>query len=301
MTATTVAAPLAHGDRGQAGGWPTLLLITLLAVLAAGYGRGVHEVWVRRGVGVVVPLHRVTAFGAGVATLVLAQSPSVHEMAERSFAGHMLQHMLLLVIAAPLLAAGGAGLPLLMAAPPPLRRRLAWWRARPPARWLRRPAHLAAVAAVLHTAALWIWHLPEPYLAALHSEAVHVGEHVSFVGAAWLLWSTVLTPHRHRLSGPTSLLLLFATGMPATALGAVLTLAPARLYPVQAFTPHGGDPLRDQQLAGLVMWIPMQVIVLSAVVVVFLRWLTRLEDSMPADRDRQPEDLSRPRIEEVPG
>ena len=284
-----MAAELAHGGR-EAEGLASAAGVVLLAALAAAYGRGVHELWNRRGTGEVVPARRVVAFGAGVVALVAAQSPPVHALADRSFAGHMAQHMILMVVAGPLLAAGAAGLPLSLATPTRLRRRLARWRAGPAGRSLRRPPILAVVAAITQAAVLWAWHLPTLYLLALDSPGLHAAEHLSFVSAAWLLWSAVLGTGPRRLSGPVALLLLFATMMPASALAAVLTFAPAPLYPPGALAPTGGDPLIDQQLAGLVMWIPMDVVVLMAAAGLFLRWLCRLDRAAPACRHLQPTD-----------
>ncbi|MCW3845002.1 tyrosine-type recombinase/integrase [Micromonospora yasonensis] len=51
---------------------------------------------------------------------------------------------------------------------------------------------------------------------------------------------------------------------------AVLTFAPATLYEVQGLAPRGGDPLIDQHLSGLVIWIPMDVVVLAVGTAVFV-------------------------------
>jgi putative membrane protein len=91
----------------------------------------------------------------------------------------------------------------------------------------------------------------------------------------------------NRLSAPVGFLLLFATGMPAAALGAVLTLAPAPIYSADALA--GPDPLADQQLAGLVMWVPMDVVMLVVAVTLFLRWLVSLDRRTPPERDLRPE------------
>jgi cytochrome c oxidase assembly factor CtaG len=254
----------------------------MLAGLAATYGRGVHELWHRRGVGAVVPIWRAVAFGAGLAALALGQSPAVHEAAERSFAGHMAQHMVFLVVAGPLLAAGAAGLPLAVAAPASVRRRAGRLRVGPLAGWARRPARRAIVAGALQTVVLWGWHLPGPALAAAHGALAHAAEHACFVAASWLLWSCLLAPGRHRLPGPAGLLLIFAAGMPAAALGVVLTLAPVPLYPPAVLTPAGSEPLAAQQLAGLVMWAPMEATVLVLAAAVLLRWLAGLNRRLPA-------------------
>jgi putative membrane protein len=286
MPVTAAATTLAHGATGRSEQWTDVAGVLLLAALAAAYGRGVHELWVRRGRGAVVPRWRAAAFGAGLIVVLAAQRGPVHEAAEESLHGHMIQHMLLLMVAGPLLAAGGAGLPLTVAAPRRVRRWSAVLRSGGVGRWLRRPMNVALLAAGVHTVVLWGWHLPRPYLWAEGNALVHAGEHACFVGAAWLLWSTVLSPRAARLSAPVGFLLLFATGMPAAALGAVLTLAPAPVYPPEALA--GADPLADQQLAGLVMWVPMDVVMLVAAVALFLRWLVVLDRRTPAERDLRP-------------
>jgi cytochrome c oxidase assembly factor CtaG len=281
---TPGAEPLAH--RAGGGGtdhWWEIAALLALAALAAGYGRGVQELWSRAGAGGVVSRPRVVAFAGGLGTLVLAQSAPVHELAEESFAGHMVQHMLFLVVAGPLLGAAAVGLPLTLAMPPAGRRRLARLRTGGPARWLRRPAHRTLIVVGVHTAVLWAWHLPGPYLAAAANPGVHLAEHASFVASAWLLWSAVLGPSRQRLADPVAFLALFAAGMTGAALGAVLTLAPAALYPAAAFPV--GDALSQQQLAGLLMWIPMDVLMFGSAVGVFLRWLTGLERLAPGEGD----------------
>ncbi|MBQ1016812.1 cytochrome c oxidase assembly protein [Micromonospora sp. D93] len=282
MPAVTVAS--APGDQ-VAAGILAMLLAATLALLAAGYGRGVHELWARRGVGEVVTGWRVAAFGIGLVTVLGAQDGPVAAVAENGLAGHMTQHMLLLLVAGPLLAAGAAGLPLTLACPAALRRRLAWLRVTAAGRWLRRPAVVAFVAGGLQTVVLWFWHLPVPYLAAERSPVVHAVAHVCFIGSAWLLWAPLLGAPRHRLPPPTGMLLLVGTMLPASALGAVLTFAPRPVYPAEVL---GADPLADQQLAGLLMWAPMDVAVLVATLVTFLRWLLNLQRIRP-ERVTSPE------------
>jgi cytochrome c oxidase assembly factor CtaG len=271
--------------------WAALAGVLVVAGLGAAYGRGVQEIWQRRGTGAVVPRRRAVAFGAGLLTILAAQLGPIHEAAERSLAGHMGQHMILLLVGGPLLAAGGAALPLTVAAPRRVRRLSARLRASAPGRWARRPINVALVAAAVHSLVLWFWHLPSPYGWAEANPGVHGAEHLSLVGASWLLWSMVLGPGAARLSPPVSFLLLFATGMPAAALGAVLTLAPAVLYP--------GHTLADQQLAGLVMWVPMDVVMGVVAVTLFLKWITSLDRRTPAGRDLRPLD-SRGETKEAP-
>lgn len=282
MSALTVNRAHGPGPDSVAEGLLTMLAVVAFCLLAAAYGRGVQELWARRGRGAVLPAWRVAAFGGGVLVLLVADQGPVHRLAESSFAGHMTQHMLLLLVAGPLLAAGAAGLPLTLAAPPPVRRLVARWRVAPSVRRLRRSTTYALLAGGGQTVALWFWHLPGPYVAAVDRPVLHAAEHLSLVAASWLFWAPVVGPARHRPPAPVTVLLLVGAMLPASALGAVLTFAPAPVYPPRVL---GADPLADQQLAGLLMWAPMDLVVLVVALAVFLRWLLRLERERPDGLD----------------
>lgn len=277
---SAVSGYRAHGagPGDVAEGLLAMLVVALLCLIAAGYGRGVQELWARRGHGRVVPGWRVAAFGGGLLVVLAAGQGPVHRLAESSFAGHMAQHMLFVLVAGPLLAAGGAGLPLTIAAPRRVRRLLARCRAARPVRRLRRPTRYALLAGAAQTLVLWLWHLPGPYVAAVDRPVVHAAEHLSLLAAAWLLWVPVLGPARRHTPAPVSVLLLVGAMLPASALGAALTFAPEPVFPARVLGP---DPLADQQLAGLLMWAPMDLVVLVAALAVFLGWLLRLDRERP--------------------
>ncbi|MBQ0905051.1 cytochrome c oxidase assembly protein [Micromonospora sp. U21] len=278
MSALSVHQAHGPGQSPLAESLLAMLVVVTVCLLAAGYGRGVQELWSRRGAGHVVPRWRVAAFGAGLLVVLGTEHGPAHEMAESSLAGHMAQHMLLLLVAGPLLAAGAAGLPLSMAVPLPLRRLLARCRVAPPMRRLRHPGTYALLAGGGQTVVLWFWHLPGPYAAAVDRPAVHATEHLCFLATAWLFWAPVLGSPRHRAPAPVTVLLLAGTMLPASALGAVLTFAPQPIYPRRVF---GADPLPDQQLAGLLMWAPMDLAVLVVALTVFLGWLLRMDRDRP--------------------
>ncbi|MGW4589747.1 cytochrome c oxidase assembly protein [Amycolatopsis thermoflava] len=268
---------LAGAGAGAVERWWSLAAVLITCAIAGAYGYGVQGLWRRGGVGSVVSPARAASFAVAVVVLLYAVSPLGHQLARLSFTGHMIQQMLLLVVVGPLLAAGAAGLPLALTLPPRARLRWARWRASALGRWLRRPLHRALVVAGAQVAVMWAWHLPALYLAAHHDPAVRTLEHATFVATAWLLWSSVLAPSGRRLTGPVAFLLLFAAGMAAAALGAVLTLAPAPLYP--------GVTLADQQLAGLVMWVPMDVVDMLLALTLFFRWLKRMDRESPGGRE----------------
>ncbi len=137
------------------------------------------------------------------------------------------------------------------------------------------------VALMLFNAAFFIWHVPALFEATLHNEAIHIGEHVLFLSMGLLNWWPILgslleLPH---LSPPAQILYLFLAGVPATILGALIVFAATPLYPTYAAAPRvfGLDPIADQQLAGLVMWMPGGMIYLLALSLVFFTWLQREE------------------------
>lgn len=180
------------------------------------------------------------------------------EWADSSTAMHMVQHMLLIVGVAPLAV---------------LARPLPQWRAcfgraadrlwRPLLRASRHPS----ACALLHAAAIWIWHAPGPYMAAVADNWLHVAEHASFLFTGWLFWWSVLRAGRQDALAAALALLFTAThtGM----LGALLTFASQPIYARES------QHLWDQQLAGLVMWIPGGGIYLLAAAWAGYRWLRR--------------------------
>lgn len=281
MSGVAREAVLAHSAAQAGEPWSMMATIIVLCGLAALYGCGVQNLWQRRGTGAVISVPRAVGFGLGLAAIGAADSSPVAEFAAGSFAGHMAQHMLLVVVVGPLLGAGGAALPLSLALPHRLRRVVNRYRAAPFARWLRRPAHRLVAGGLVFTGVLWVWHLPSMFAFAERVEVVHAVEHLSFVVIAWMLWAAVLSPDRHRLTGPLGFLLLFVVGMTSAALGAVLTFAPQPLYPSVVY--GTADPLADQQLAGLVMWIPMDVVLLGFAVHAFGRWLTGMDGGSSRD------------------
>jgi len=225
-------------------------------------------------------------FAAGLAATAVALVSPLDAVAGGLLVAHMVQHMLLILVAAPLLAAGAPGLALLLALPPWSRRRLARLRLSAPVAAARRLADAPVVAWSLHVAAIWLWHLPAVYGAALVSAPVHALEHASFLGTAWLFWRLVLSPDpRRRLAPGLRMLLVFVTALPTNLLGALLTFAPNPLYAGQsaAAARWGLTALSDQQLAGVVMWVPADVAYLAVLCGVFLRWFASAgQDAAPA-------------------
>jgi cytochrome c oxidase assembly factor CtaG len=169
----------------------------------------------------------------------------------------MVQHELLMVVAAPLIAVSAPLIALLWAAPSALRRRaLESIRRRPLViAWSAITSPLSVF--VLHAVALWVWHLPALYDAALEHEAVHVLQHICFFGTAALFWWGIAHGRYGRIGYGAAVFYLFATAIHGGVLGALLTFSPRVWYaPYLVHHPSGLTPLEDQQLAGLLMWVP---------------------------------------------
>jgi len=190
----------------------------------------------------------------------------LHAWGRLRFAPHMAEHELLTVVAAPLLAAARPGVPYLLALPLARRRRVARWISHGGPRRLWRALVRPGVAWALHGAALWLWHAPALFEAALRSEAIHYLQHVTLLATALLFWASILPRRadaRTRLVGVFS---LFTTSMHMTLLGALLTLSPTVWYASYATqsAPASLSALEDQQVAGLIMWVPAGLVYVAA-------------------------------------
>jgi putative membrane protein len=270
---------------------PDLNILAGLIAAAVAYAAGLRRLW-RAGPGA-PSAGQAACFAAGLATVALALLSPLDNLAHLLFAAHMAQHMLLVMVAAPLLVLGAPGLPLAVSPPPGWRRRLGRLRHRPAVHGARDLLTRPLVAWAVHVGTLWAWHMPGPYQAALGNDLVHAVEHASFLATAVLFWWVVLSRQgRRRLAPGFAVLYLFAAALQGSALGALLTLAPAPLYPLQAASAPawGPAPLADQQLAGLVMWVPADLVYLGAAGALFMGWLLSLERTSPRQElpDRRP-------------
>jgi putative membrane protein len=131
------------------------------------------------------------------------------------------------------------------------------------------------VAWVLHGLALWIWHIPALYQRAVVHEGVHALQHAMFVGTAVLFWWGVLYGRYGRAGYGAAAFFVFLTVVHSGMLGAAVTFATAPLYPDYVATSHahGVDALEDQQLAGLIMWVPAGIILTLLGIGLFAAWL----------------------------
>jgi putative membrane protein len=281
------AALAAHPDQAPVpatvwGAWnpdPFVLLPLLLA--GAVYGRGVARLWRRAGVGRGVSRARAASFAAGWTALFAALISPIDALGSALFAAHMVQHLLLTVVAAPLIVLGEPVLAALWAFPPAWRRRIGQgWRRLPRLRRTLGALTHPVSAWTLSVAALWIWHVPYYYDLAVYVDAVHALEHTSFLATALLFWWALVDRRgvlRH--AGGAAMLYTFTAAMQSGILGALLTFAGRPWYGAHLGTTAawGFTPLEDQQLAGVIMWVPVSLIYLLAMGVSFVRWLGEAE------------------------
>jgi cytochrome c oxidase assembly factor CtaG len=259
--------------------WEPWVLLCLCAA-GAGYALGLYRLHTEGRRPTALGGAHPWAFVAGIAVLLIALDSPLDEMSEQLFAAHMTQHLLLMLAAPPLLIWSRPLSAWLWAFPAAQRRWIgrAWLRSGPLIRtiqFLSRPipAWLACAGA------LWLWHLPGPYQVALAHPGVHVLEHTSFFVTSLMFWNVALNP-RSTVLGAGGVLLFVATFALQNGLfGALLAFAGRPFYAAHVHTTVAWNltPLQDQQLAGLIMWIPAGTVHLLALSVLFVQWLQSAE------------------------
>lgn len=157
--------------------------------------------------------------------------------------------------------------------------------------WLRSTwnALTTALSAwVMHAAALWLWHVPAFFNAAVTSTAVHDWQHATFLVTALVFWHALLRKGAQASRG-LALVYLFTTTIHTGVLGALLTFAPRPLY--ATLDPGlrdalGPTALEDQQLGGLIMWVPGSIVYVAAALLLAAQWLRSLEVSSASSHPR---------------
>lgn len=220
------------------------------------------------------PRWRQRSFVFGLVVVAVAVISPIDALGESLASAHMVQHLLLMLVAAPLLVLGLPTETIIRGASYPTRKKLGRARRRArltPAR-IRGMSH-PVVIWLLFAGVLWFWHLPGPYVAALENEIVHIIEHTTFLAAAFALWRMVLVAHDR--SGGFAFLAVFTAGFQSTILAALLTFTTSPWYPPYAKTApaFGMSALEDQQLAGVIMWVPGGLLYLTVGLALFALWV----------------------------
>ncbi|HEX4524486.1 MAG TPA: cytochrome c oxidase assembly protein [Casimicrobiaceae bacterium] len=266
---------LAHAGETATGGVELGFLVVLTVAIVLGallYAKGVVALWRKAGVGRGIRRGQSVNFALGWAALAGSLLSPIDAWAERSFAVHMIQHELLMVVAAPLIVLGRPLEAWTWALPSPVRRFFAAAAKTPILRTIGYVATLSVGAWVLHALALWVWHVPVLFRAALLNPLVHILQHSCFFWSAVAYWWSVAGGRARHPTG-TSVASLFTTMLHTSALGALLTFAPSPWYVADGPRAFGLSALEDQQLGGLIMWVPGGMAYMIAGLIVVFRWL----------------------------
>lgn len=244
-----------------------------------------------------VPAYRTGAFLGGLVAIAVALQSGIERYDTTLFSVHMVQHLLLLLVAAPLVALAAPVTQVLRAASPATRRRVLL------------PLLHSTVAKVLghpvvawltFTLVAWASHFSPLFDLALENDAVHTAEHVAFFASGLMFWWPVVAadPAPRRLTYPVRALYLLLQMPPNSFLGMAILFAGSPLYPhyITLGTPYGINPLADQQLAGGIMWLAGDVVLISAILFVVAAWMRHEERDAPAAERRA--DAERARLRE---
>lgn len=253
------------------------------------YALGLRRLW-RRGIGHGVGLAQAGAFVLGWLALGVAVVWPLDALGVWSLAAHMAQHMVLMALAPPLLLAGLPGAVWVAALPAPwartisapfnsVRGRRAW-----------QLATGATLVTLLQAAVMWGWHLPAAMELALRNDLVHYAMHLCFALAGLLFWASLLRSLREpQLGAGSAVAAIVATMLQMGLLSALLVFASRPMYPwyFDRAPLLGLSALEDQQLAGLIMWVPSALPYLVGGLMLVAAWLARSERRSVQDDQRQ--------------
>src|SRR5215510_11221850 len=243
--------------------WNTAVLIAAAAALVGyvlAFGMNQRTAYLLAGVGVFV------------LTLV---SPLNTLAAGYLFSAHMLQHILLLLIVPALL---------LMSLPR--------WVSLGSRSWFVANPFIGWISGV---GAMWLWHARPLCNAAVSSHVVNAAQIASLLLLGAIFWRQILAPREEeRMSPPAAVLYLFSACVACSILGILITFSPVSVCPIYAQPPAdrigianliqsnwGITPEKDQQIGGLLMWVPMCLVYLSAIVAQLARWFAHPLASAP--------------------
>jgi putative membrane protein len=282
--ALAASPAFAHDGEFHAIGWTTSpLVIVPLLLSAIIYSVGFVRLWKRSDLGRGRLRRDFALFALGWLTLAGALVSPLHAAGEVSFTMHMIEHEIIMLVSALLLAASRPGAAFLWAFPASARTRLG--RA---GRWtIWRLLTDPIVATSLQSVVIVAWHVPWLFDLTLRSEGWHIAQHLSFIGSALLFWWAMINGRAGRAGNLIAAMCLFATSMIGGGLGALMAFAESPWYPAYAalgMSPIGLTPAEDQQLAGVIMWVPGGLYHLGAALWFLLRGLKEDEGSHAAAR-----------------
>ncbi|MCS0606652.1 cytochrome c oxidase assembly protein [Massilia solisilvae] len=266
--------------------WWVLALLALSLML---HVVGARRLWLRMSRSRHRFARQAACFACGWLVLALALASPIDGAGSLAFSAHMVQHELLMIVAAPLMVLGRPLGVWVWALPSSLRT------------GVRPVTHARAVvlfwdvitrpvnAWILHFAALWMWHVPGFFQAALRNNGIHALQHASFLFSALLFWWAVLGKQVGSGARGHAMISLFSTMMHTGALGALFTFSESVWYPAygdSAWHAFGLSAVEDQQLGGLIMWIPGGLAYVAAGLALMAGWLAVRRPTMLMGADR---------------
>ena len=219
-------------------------------------------------------------FLIAIAIVFCSLQGPLHELSDRyMFSAHMVQHLLVTLLFPPLLIRG---------IPPWMWKPLV---SKPWAAWIGRQWTWPPMAIGFATFTLYMWHVPSMYDWALQVHNVHIAEHLIFMTGAVVMWWPVHSRIEEvpPLSPGYRMLYLFCLTIPMKALGAMITVSDYVLYQFYATQPRVVltlDPLYDQRLGGLIMWLPGGMIFWFTIGYIFF---TQFYADIAKERERRPQ------------
>jgi cytochrome c oxidase assembly factor CtaG len=221
-----------------------------------------------------IKIGQTISFILGMLIMFLALVSPLDELGDSYlFSAHMVQHLCLTIIGPPLLLLGTPE----WLVKPVLNNKVVFN--------IAKVLTYPAVAFVLYNVDFWLWHAPPLYNATLENQNIHILEHLTFIVFGILYWWPIFSPSKDlpRLTFGGQILYLFLSGMPSVLLGAGLTFSPP-LYAPYIAAPRiwGISAATDQQLGGLIMWVPVSIFYIIIMSILFIRWMLQQEAKQQA-------------------
>lgn len=244
---------------------PHLSMILGTAILGALYFWGITAARRRWSLGPPAPPLKVAAFVASLLVLLVALNGPIHDLSDYYlFSAHMLQHLMLTLLFPPLLIYS-----------------IPAWLLSPAARvpWVGRTGRFLThpvVAGILFAATLVAWHTVPLYELMMRNHDVHITTHLMFIVVSVIMWWPAMStvPEVPPLGYGLRMLYLFLVSLPMQIVAAIISMAESPLYPWYVAAPRtwGLTALQDQQIGGLMMWVPGNLWMFAAIGIVFFRW-----------------------------
>jgi putative membrane protein len=201
---------------------------------------------------------------ASLGLLLVTLEGPLHELSDRYlFSAHMIQHLLVTLLFPQWFIIG---------IPP-------WmWKPLVSRRWVAavgRAITQPVAALLLWTGALYLWHVPGMYDWAMYNHNLHIVEHLIFMSGAVIMWWPVCSrvPEIPALTPGYRMVYLFVLTIPMKALGAIITMSDYLIYEFYSTQPRvfGIDPMVDQRIGGLIMWLPGGLVFWVLIGITFFR------------------------------